>query len=48
VSNAGCQNLRYSLIAFDSFDVLQAGPIPLPRGTTLEWIGITEEGVSGS
>lgn len=41
----GCQNLRYTLISLDAFDLLQTGHLPLPRGTTLSWIGITEEGV---
>lgn len=41
----GCQNLRYSLIALDTFDTIQAGKLALPRGRTVSWIGVTEEGV---
>ncbi|QRV76452.1 Minichromosome loss protein 1 [Ceratobasidium sp. AG-Ba] len=40
----GCQNLRYSLIAVDGFDLVQEGRLPVPKGETLQWIGITTEG----
>ncbi|KAG8835473.1 hypothetical protein FRC17_003040 [Serendipita sp. 399] len=40
----GCQNLRYSLISLDRFEVLQDGQLPLPKNKTLKWIGISEEG----
>ncbi|KAB5589694.1 Minichromosome loss protein 1 [Ceratobasidium theobromae] len=40
----GCQNLRYSLIAVDGFDLVQEGRLPVPKGETLKWIGITTEG----
>ncbi|KAG9026461.1 hypothetical protein FRB95_008833 [Tulasnella sp. JGI-2019a] len=40
----GCQNLRYTLISADSFDIVQMGHLPLPRGTVLTWIGVTNEG----
>ncbi|KAG8872936.1 hypothetical protein FRB97_007164 [Tulasnella sp. 331] len=40
----GCQNLRYTLISADSFDIVQTGHVPLPRGTVLTWIGVTTEG----
>ncbi|ELU41952.1 WD40 domain-containing protein [Rhizoctonia solani AG-1 IA] len=42
----GCQNLRYSLVAVDGFDLVQEGRLPVPRGETLKWIGVTTEGVS--
>lgn len=40
----GCQNLRYSLIGVDGFDLVQEGRLPVPKGETLQWIGITTEG----
>ncbi|KAG8783688.1 hypothetical protein FRC15_004714 [Serendipita sp. 397] len=40
----GCQNLRYSLISLDRFEVVQDGQLPLPKNKTLKWIGISEEG----
>jgi hypothetical protein len=42
----GSQNLSYSLIDYENFMVQQAGLLPLARGHTLIWIGITDEGVS--
>ena len=41
----GCQNLRYTLMTLDSFDIIQQGPVPLGKGVTLKWMGITTEGV---
>ncbi|KAG8956545.1 hypothetical protein FRC04_000023 [Tulasnella sp. 424] len=40
----GCQNLRYSLISCKTFDMVREGRLPLRRGRTVTWIGITEEG----
>ncbi|KAG8994102.1 hypothetical protein FRB90_000530 [Tulasnella sp. 427] len=40
----GCQNLRYSLISSKTFDMVREGRLPLRRGKTVTWIGITEEG----
>ncbi|CCO27412.1 Minichromosome loss protein 1 AltName: Full=DNA polymerase alpha accessory factor Mcl1 [Rhizoctonia solani AG-1 IB] len=37
-------NLRYSLVAVDGFDLVQEGRLPVPRGETLKWIGVTAEG----
>ena len=42
----GCQNLRYSLVSLDTFDVVQEGRVPLLKGVTVKWIGISEDGVS--
>ncbi len=42
----GCQNLRYTIIDLASFDVVQEGRLPLPKRTTLSWIGFAEYGVS--
>lgn len=43
---AGCQNLRYTILDLDSFDILQEGRIPLPKKVQLSWVGFTAEGVS--
>lgn len=40
----GCQNLRYSIISLDRFEAVQDGQLPLPKGKTLKWIGISQEG----
>ncbi|PVF93312.1 hypothetical protein CPB86DRAFT_768026 [Serendipita vermifera] len=40
----GCQNLRYTLISLDRFEAVQSGQMPLPKGKTLRWIGISDEG----
>jgi chromosome transmission fidelity protein 4 len=42
----GCQNLRYTIIDLVSFDVVQDGRLPLPKRTTLSWVGFAEYGVS--
>ncbi|KAG8715772.1 hypothetical protein FRC11_000067 [Ceratobasidium sp. 423] len=40
----GCQNLRYSLVAVDGFDLVQEGRLPVAKGEMLKWIGVTTEG----
>lgn len=40
----GCQNLRYSLLDLETYDMVQEGRVPLPRKTTLSWIGFTDLG----
>lgn len=42
----GCQNLRYTLLDLESYDIFQEGKIPLPKKTTLTWLGFTSDGVS--
>ncbi|WVR04655.1 hypothetical protein IAU60_001666 [Kwoniella sp. DSM 27419] len=41
----GCQNLRYTLMDLESFEILQEGRVPLPRKVTLVWLGFTSDGV---
>ncbi|KAF8588697.1 hypothetical protein K439DRAFT_1651834 [Ramaria rubella] len=40
----GCQNLAYTLVSFDTLIIVQNGRLPLPKGSILKWIGISEEG----
>ncbi|WWC86877.1 uncharacterized protein L201_001756 [Kwoniella dendrophila CBS 6074] len=41
----GCQNLRYSLLDLDIFEILQEGRVPLPKKVTLRWLGFTSDSV---
>jgi chromosome transmission fidelity protein 4 len=43
---SGCQNLSYTLMALDTFVILQQGRLPLPKSHELKWIGLADEGVS--
>ncbi|GAA5924389.1 chromatin-binding protein CTF4 [Sporobolomyces koalae] len=44
-SNGGGVGLEYTLIDTDSFEVVQAGKVPLPKGVTLKWIGFTKDNI---
>lgn len=45
-SNGVGAGLEYALIDTDTFEVVQAGKVPLGKGTTLKWVGFTDENVS--
>lgn len=45
-ANGAGAGLEYALIDTDSFEVVQAGKVPLAKGVTLKWIGFTDDNVS--
>ena len=42
----GRQNLSYSLLDTDTFEIVQAGKVPLGKDTTLTWCGFTDDDVN--
>lgn len=42
----GKHNLDYSLVDTDTFEVIQAGRLPLGKGKTVSWIGFSDQHVS--
>ncbi|GAA6064056.1 hypothetical protein JCM10212_006792 [Sporobolomyces blumeae] len=44
-ANGTGAGLEFALVDTDNFEVVQAGKVPLPKGTTLKWIGFTDENI---
>lgn len=44
-ASGGGAALEYTLIDTDTFEVVQAGKVPLQQGATLSWVGFTSDSV---
>lgn len=42
----GSQSLVGTMVSYDQYHILQSRPLPVPKGHTLRWVGISEQGVS--
>jgi chromosome transmission fidelity protein 4 len=42
----GRQNLEYSVVDTDTFEMVQQGRLPLGKGATVLWVGMTNDQVS--
>lgn len=45
-ANGAGAGLQFALIDTDTFEIIQAGKVPLAKGVSLKWIGFTDENVS--
>lgn len=42
----GSQSLVGTMVSYDRYHILQSRPLPVPKGHTLKWVGISDQGVS--